>query len=196
MTGPVYLLFREFTQSARRSAQGAYASGLHHLLQSAVIGLNWTLDDATRIMREFAVLRGKYRFRLDERDYTTAIEWRNLSACRPFERLFERKPWVWPDRSISGRTAFESGQRFGIGSSIWLKRTEDARGGYWVVTSLHADRFTAVLYSNDASSTVYARKTFDREFVQLKTELTPVDADEVFEQSEADVLRRSVVVER
>ena len=66
MTGPVYLLFREFTQSARRSTQGAYASGLHHLLQSAVIGLNWTLDDATRIMREFAVLRGKYRFRLDE----------------------------------------------------------------------------------------------------------------------------------
>ena len=163
-TGPVLDLFTLFVQNSGKAirTQEAEADGMHLLLDAVLAGgLRWKPHEAEAIQRVFGIEHGKYRFRIDEAAYTTAVSVGNESACKSIENYLERAPWFWNDRiqatTRTRGTGKGTGARIAVGFRVWLEPS------WWEVTSMHADRIT--LCARDVPSKASARKTLTREQV-------------------------------
>lgn len=153
-TGPVFELFDVFADADQQMGwrtQKMRADGLHALLKAAILGMHWTIDDASAVSARFGVANGKLRFRIDEKAYAEALRYGNKSACASIEALLNREPWVWP--SDIDPLGPDDG-RVGLDFDVWYKEA------WWTVTSITPSKITICLYPDGSP---VRRKTFTRQ---------------------------------
>ena len=87
-TGSVFELFDVFNDSEQlmgwRSKE-MRAKGFNALLKAAILGMRWTVDDASAVNAWFKMEGRRHRFSIDEKALAEAQRCGNKSACASIE---------------------------------------------------------------------------------------------------------------